>query len=59
MSVDLNKRLSLKTAVVGLAAAMTMGLASYDVMAKEIKPRIIRFGYGLADSRPAGQAVRF
>lgn len=59
MSVDLNKRLSLKTAVLGLAAAMTMGLASYDVMAKDINSRIIRFGYGLADSSPSGDAVRF
>lgn len=59
MSVDLNKRLSLKTAVLGLAAAMTMGLVSHDAMAKDINSRIIRFGYGLADSSPSGHAVRF
>lgn len=59
MSVYLKKRLSLKTAVVGLAAAMALGLASHDVMAKDINSRIIRFGYGLADSSPAGHAVRF
>ena len=59
MSVHTHQRFSLKTAVLGLAAVMTLGLASHDVMAKDIKPHIIRFGYGLAESSPAGQAVRF
>lgn len=59
MSVDLNKRLSLKAAVLGMAMTMTMGLVTHDVMAKDINSHIIRFGYGLADSSPSGHAVRF
>lgn len=59
MTVNLKKRLSLKTTVLGLAAVMTMGLSSHTVMAKDINPHIIRFGYGLADSSPSGHAVRF
>ncbi|HET8596526.1 MAG TPA: TRAP transporter substrate-binding protein [Castellaniella sp.] len=51
--------MSLKASVLGLAAAMTLGLASTSVMAKDINSRIIRFGYGLADSSPSGHAVRF
>ena len=59
MTMDMKKRMSLKASVLGLAAAMTMGLASTSAMAKDINSRIIRFGYGLADSSPSGQAVRF
>lgn len=57
--MDMKKRMSLKASVLGLAAAMTFGLASTSVMAKEINSQIIRFGYGLADSSPSGHAVRF
>lgn len=59
MTMDMKKRMSLKASVLGLAAAMTLGLASTSVMAKDINSRIIRFGYGLADSSPSGHAVRF
>lgn len=59
MTMDMKKRMSLKASVLGLAAAMTMGLAGTSAMAKDINSRIIRFGYGLADSSPSGQAVRF
>ncbi|MDN5844458.1 MAG: TRAP transporter substrate-binding protein [Alcaligenaceae bacterium] len=55
----MKKRMSLKASVLGLAAAMTMGLAGTSVMAKDINSQIIRFGYGLADSSPSGHAVRF
>lgn len=57
--MDMKKRMSLKASVLGLAAAMTMGLAGTSVMAKDINSQIIRFGYGLADSSPSGHAVRF
>jgi tripartite ATP-independent transporter DctP family solute receptor len=59
MTMDMKKRMSLKASVLGLAAAMALGLASPSVMAKDINSRIIRFGYGLADSSPSGHAVRF
>lgn len=59
MTMDMKRRMSLKASVLGLAAAMTLGLASTSVMAKDINSRIIRFGYGLADSSPSGHAVRF
>jgi len=58
MSVDLKKRTILKASMAGLAAATTMGISTKAV-AKDIRPRIIRFGYGLADSSPSGDAVRF
>jgi tripartite ATP-independent transporter DctP family solute receptor len=53
------KKFSLKGMVLSLAAVATLGLAAHDAAAKDIKTRIIRFGYGLADSSPTGKATRF
>ncbi|HEX7387356.1 MAG TPA: TRAP transporter substrate-binding protein [Castellaniella sp.] len=58
MTVDLKKRMVLKASMAGLVTAATLG-ASGKVMAKDVHTRIIRFGYGLADSSPSGDAVRF
>ncbi|WP_148274610.1 TRAP transporter substrate-binding protein [Advenella kashmirensis] len=47
---------TLKKTVVGLTAVALLGMGSAAVWAKDIKPRIIRFGYGLADDSPTGKA---
>ncbi|SHG88371.1 TRAP transporter substrate-binding protein [Pollutimonas bauzanensis] len=59
MSVLLKKKFNLKNIVVGLTAAAALGLASHSALAKDVKTRIVRFGYGLADDSPAGQATRY
>ncbi|MGB3275855.1 MAG: TRAP transporter substrate-binding protein [Castellaniella sp.] len=58
-TLTLKKNLHLKGLAMGLAAAMAFGLGSADALAKDINSRIIRFGYGLADTSPTGQATRF
>ncbi|WP_237173073.1 TRAP transporter substrate-binding protein [Paracandidimonas lactea] len=55
----LKKRIALKALALSLAALASMGLAAHEAVAKDIKTRIIRFGYGLADTSPTGQATRF
>lgn len=57
--LSLKKSFSFKNMVVGLTAVAALGLSTQAVMAKDIKTRIIRFGYGLADDSPAGQATRY
>jgi tripartite ATP-independent transporter DctP family solute receptor len=41
-----------------LAASMLAGLAPAAALAQDIKPRIIRFGYGLAEATNQGRAVK-
>lgn len=59
MSNLFKKTFSLKNAVLGFAAVAALGVASHDVMAKDIKTRVVRFGYGLADESPTGKATRY
>ncbi|WP_255474875.1 TRAP transporter substrate-binding protein [Pusillimonas sp. ANT_WB101] len=54
-----NKAFSLKGMMLGLVAVAAMGLVAHDAVAKDIKTRIVRFGYGLADTSPTGKATRF
>ncbi len=54
-TLTLKKNLHLKGLAMGLAAAMAFGLGSADALAKDINSRIIRFGYGLADTSPTGR----
>ncbi|WP_353150071.1 TRAP transporter substrate-binding protein [Pollutimonas bauzanensis] len=59
MSNLFKKTFNLKNAVLGFAAVAALGVASHDVMAKDIKTRVVRFGYGLADESPTGKATRY
>jgi len=54
----LKKTFSIRNMVAGFTAIAALGLSTQSVMAQDIKTRIIRFGYGLADDSPAGQATR-
>ncbi|HUG56799.1 MAG TPA: TRAP transporter substrate-binding protein [Candidimonas sp.] len=59
MSNLFKKTFNFKNAVLGFAAVAALGVASHDVMAKDIKTRIVRFGYGLAEESPSGKATRY
>ncbi|WP_439650419.1 TRAP transporter substrate-binding protein [Pollutimonas nitritireducens] len=56
--LSLKKSFSFKNMVVGFTAVAALGLSAQSVMAQDIKNRIIRFGYGLADDSPTGKATR-
>lgn len=49
----------MKGLVLGLATVAAMAMSTGSVLAKDINNHIIRFGYGLADSSPTGEATRF
>ena len=51
--------MKLKKLIAAFAATTLLGLSGTAVMAKDIKTRIIRFGYGLSEESPAGQAATY
>lgn len=57
--LSLKKTFSLKNMVIGFSTVAALGLTTQSAMAKDIENRIIRFGYGLAEDSPTGQATRY
>lgn len=58
MSSLFKKTFNFKSVVLGFTAVAALGLSSQAAMAKDIKTRIVRFGYGLAEDSPTGKATR-
>ncbi|GAA0744242.1 TRAP transporter substrate-binding protein [Ideonella azotifigens] len=52
-------RCSVRRSVLAVGIAASLGLASFAAMAQDIKPRLIRFGYGLNEQSNQGRAAKF
>ncbi|HSI49616.1 MAG TPA: TRAP transporter substrate-binding protein [Ideonella sp.] len=52
-------RCSVRRSVLAAGIAACLGLGSFAAMAQDIKPRLIRFGYGLNEQSNQGRAAKF
>jgi len=52
-------RCSVRRSVLAVGIAASLGLGSFAAMAQDVKPRLIRFGYGLNEQSNQGRAAKF